>query len=85
MPKIWFWTELGCNSNVMLSVKSSQRIKGILVDNNGEGEESGSSLRFRVRVMCSIRSTGEIGLQLEFGSASNLMESAGISLRFKVK
>ena len=37
MPKIWLWTELGCNSNVMLSVKSSQRIKGFLVDSNGVG------------------------------------------------
>ena len=69
----------------MLRVKSSQKIKGILVDSNGEGEESGSRVRFTVRVMCSIRSTGEIKLQLEFGSASNVMVSAVISLRFKLK
>ena len=85
MLKIWLCTELGCNSNVMLRVKSSQKIKGILVDSNGEGEESGSRVRFTVRVMCSIRSMGEIKLQLEFGSASNVMVSAVISLRFKVK
>ena len=32
-----------------------------------------------------IRSTGEVGLQLEFGSASDVRVSARISLRFKVK
>ena len=35
--------------------------------------------------MCTIRSTGEIGLQLEFGFASDERVSAIISLRFKVK
>ena len=85
MPKIWLWTELGCNSNVMLSVKSSQRIKGFLVDSNGVGVESGSRVRYRVRLMSSIRSTGEIGLQLEFATASDMRVSERISLRFKVK
>ena len=66
MHKIWLWTELGCNSDVSASVRSSQRIKGVTVDRSGELEESGSSVRSRVRVVCSIRSTGEIGLQFEF-------------------
>ena len=66
-------------------MRSSQRIKGVIVDSNGEGEESGSRFRSRVRFMCSIRSMGEIGLQLEFGSASDLRVSARKSLRFKVK
>ena len=35
--------------------------------------------------MCSIRSMGEIGLQLEFGSAPNVRVSARIRLRLKVK
>ena len=35
--------------------------------------------------MCSIRSTGEIGLQLEFRSASAVRVSTSISLRFKVR
>ena len=65
-------------------VRSSQRIKGFIVDSNGKGEESGSRVRSRDRFMCSIRSTGVIGLQLEFGSASDLRVSARISLRFKV-
>ena len=41
MQKIWLWTEFGCNSDVRASVRSSQRIKGVIVDSNGEGEESG--------------------------------------------
>ena len=69
----------------MSSVKSSQRIKDIIVDSNGEGEESGSRVRSRVRVMCSRRCTGEIGLPLEFGSDSNVRVSARIRLRFKMK
>ena len=84
MHKVWLWTELGCSSDVRVSGRSSQRIKGVIFDSNGEGEESGSSVRSRVRVMCSISSTGEIGLQLEFGSASDVRVSARISLRFKV-
>ena len=35
--------------------------------------------------MCSIRSTVEIGLQLEFGSGSDVRVSARISLSFKLK
>ena len=35
--------------------------------------------------MCSIRCMGEIGLELEFGSASDVRVSARITLRFKVK
>ena len=67
------------------SEKSSQRIKGVIDYSNGEGEESVSSVRSMVRGMCSIRSSGEIRLHLEFGSASDVMVSARISLRFKVK
>ena len=40
MQKIWIWTKLGCISDV----RSSQRIKGVVVDSNGEGEESGSGV-----------------------------------------
>lgn len=32
MQKIWLWTELGCNSDVRASVRSSHRIKGVIVD-----------------------------------------------------
>ena len=85
MQKRWLWTELGCNSDVMSSVKSSQRIKGILVDSNGEGVECGSRVRSRVKVMCSIRSMGEIGVQLEIGATPNVRVSARIRLRLKVK
>ena len=84
MQKIWLWTELGCNSDVRASVRSSQRIKGVYVDSNSEVEESGSRVRSGVRVMCSIRCMGWIGLQLEFGSASYVRVSARINLRFKV-
>ena len=35
--------------------------------------------------MCSIRVTGELGLQLEFAFASDVRVHARISLRFKVK
>ena len=64
-------------------MRSSQRVKGVIVVSKGEGEDSGSRVRSRVRVMCSIRSTGEIGLQLEFGSTSDVRFCARISLRFK--
>ena len=50
-----------------------------------EGEESGSRVRSRVRVMCLIRRTGETVLQLEFGSASDVRVSTRIGLKFKVK
>ena len=66
MQKIWLWTVLGCNSDGRESVISRQRIKGDIVDSNGEGEESGSRVRSRIRVTCSIKIMGEIGLQLEF-------------------
>ena len=32
MQKIWLWTVLGFNSDVSASVKSSQKIKGIIVE-----------------------------------------------------
>ena len=51
-------------------------IKEVIVDNNGEGEESGSRVRSRNSVSCSIRSTGDIGLQIEFGSGSDVRVSA---------
>ena len=65
--------------------RSNQWIKGVIVDRNAEGEESVSRVRSRVRVMCLIRSTGEIGLQLEIGATSDVRVSARISLWFKVK
>ena len=43
-------------------MRSSHRIKGVIVDINGEGEISGPWVGSRVTVRCSIRSTGEIGL-----------------------
>ena len=76
MPIRWLWTELGCNSNVSASVSSSHMIKEVIVDNNGEGEESGSRIRSRVRVRFTIRSMGDIRLQLEFGSGSDVRVSA---------
>ena len=85
MQKIRLWRDLGCISDVRASEKSSQRIKGVIDDSNGEGEESDSSGRSMVRVMSSIRSTGEIRLHLEFGSNSEVTVSAIVSLRFKVK
>ena len=60
-------------------MRSSQRIKGVIVDSNGEGEDSASRVRSTIRVMCSIRSTGEIALQLEFRSTFDVRVSARIS------
>ena len=74
-----------CNSHVSASVRLRQRIMGVIVDSNGEGEESASRIRSRVRFMCSIRRTGEIGVQLEFESTSDVRVSARIRLRFKLK
>ena len=85
MKKIGLRTELGCNSDVSTSVRSFQCFKGVIVDSNGECEESGSRVISSFMVMCSIRCTGEIVLQLEFGSASDVRVSARISLRFKLK
>ena len=85
MQKIWLWTELGCNCDVRASVISMQRNKLVIVDSNGEGEESASRVRTRVSDMCSIMSTGEIGLQLEIGSSTDVTWSARISLRFTLK
>ena len=48
MQKIWLWTQLGCNSDVRASVSSSQRIRGVIADSNGESEESGSRVRSMV-------------------------------------
>ena len=59
-------------------MSASQRIKGVIVYSNGGGEESGSRVRSRFRVMCSIRSTGEIGLLFEFRSTSDVRVSARI-------
>ena len=50
MQKIWLWTELGFNSDVRTSVRSSQRFKGVIVDSNGECEESGSRVISRFMV-----------------------------------
>ena len=66
-------------------MRSSQRNKGVIVESNGDGEESGSRVRSRVRNMCSIRSMGEIGLQLEFVFGCDVRLSARISLKFKMK
>ena len=49
-----------------VSVRSSQKIKGFIVESSGEGEEPGSRVRSMIRVMCLIRSTVEIGFQLEY-------------------
>ena len=38
MQNIWLWTELWCNSDVRVCVRSSHRIKGVIVESNGEGE-----------------------------------------------
>ena len=65
-------------------MRSNQSIIGV-IDSKGEGEASGSRVRSRVRVMCLIRCSGERGLQLEFGSASDVRVSARNILRCKVK
>ena len=65
-------------------MRSNQSIIGV-IDSKGEGEASGSRVRSRVRVMCLLRCSGERGLQLEFGSASDVRVSARKSLRCKVK
>ena len=44
MQKILLWTVLGCHSDMRVSVRSSQRIKAVIVDSNGEDEESGSGV-----------------------------------------
>ena len=85
MHKIWLWTELGSNSDVRASTRLSERIKGVIVDSNGELKEPGSRVRSRVRIMCSISSTREIAMQIEFGSASDVRVSGRISLSFKLK
>ena len=85
MHKIWLWTELGSNSDVRASARLSERIKVVIVDSNGELKELGSRVRSRVRIMCSISSTSEIGMQIEFGSASDVRVSGRISLSFKLK
>ena len=38
MQIIWLWTELGCNSKLRASVRSSHTIKGVIVGSNDEGE-----------------------------------------------
>ena len=65
-------------------MRSNQSIIGV-IDSKGEGEASGSRVRSRVRVMCLIRCSCERGLQLEFGSASDVRVSARKILRCKVK
>ena len=85
MHKIWLETELGCSSDVRVSVRSNQRIKGVIADSNAEVEESCSRVRSRVRVMCLIRSMGEKCLRLEFGAASDVRVNARIGLKFKGK
>ena len=47
----------------------------------GQGLSVRENLSRRDRVMCSIRCTGDIGLQLEFGSSSDVRVSARIGLR----
>ena len=66
-------------------MRSSHRIKGVIADINGEGEVSGPWVGSRVNVRCSIRSRGEISLQLEFGYGSDMRAAAEITFRFKVK
>jgi len=63
--KIWLWTLLGCNFDVRANMRSSHRDEGVLVDINGEGKVSGPRVGSRVRSRGSIRSTCEIGLQLD--------------------
>ena len=64
LQKIWLWTELGCNSELRVSVRSSQRTKGVIVDSNREGEGSGEvRVTSMMKVKCHILATG-IGLAL---------------------
>jgi len=84
MRKIWLWTEFGYNSDIRTSLRSSQRVKGVIVDINVEGEVSGPWVWSRVRFRCSIRSTGEIGLQLDFTSIPDVRASRRLSFRFNM-
>ena len=67
---------------MMASVRSSHRIKGVIVEINGEGDVSGPWDESRDRVRCSIRITGLIRLHLDFGSGSDVTASSGITFRF---
>lgn len=60
-------------------MRSSLRIKGVIVDINGEGEISCPWVGSRVRSTC------EVGLLLVFGSGSDVRASARITFRLKVK
>jgi len=40
MRYIWLWKELGSSSDVRANVRLSRRVKGVIVDINGEGELS---------------------------------------------
>ena len=66
-------------------MRSRNRIKGVIVYINGEGEVSVPWVGSQVSVRCSIRSRRVIGLQLDFGSRSDVRAGAGITFRFKVK
>jgi len=81
MQNVWLWTELGCNFDVRASVRSSHRVKGVIVAITGGGEVSGPWVVSRVIFRCSIRSTGEVGLQLDFGSISDVRASPRLSFR----
>ena len=76
MQKMWLWTKLWCHSDVSASVSSSHMIKEVIVCNNGEREESGTRVKSRVWIRYNVKSKGDIGLQLEFGSGSDVRESA---------
>jgi len=66
-------------------VRLSRRVKGGIVDINGEGELSGPWVGSTVRLRFSKRNTGLIGLQLDFRSISDVRASARLSFKFKLK
>lgn len=53
-------------------------------DINGEGRVSGHGGKARVSFSCSVRSTGMIGLQLAFGSSSDVMVMTTLGFRMMV-
>ena len=54
-------------------------------DINGEGGVSGHGASATASISCSVRSTGMIVLQLEFGSGSDVRVMARLSFRMMVR
>ena len=84
MQKIWLQTELGCNSYVREYERSSQGIKGVIVDSSGEGEESDSRDRSRVRARFLEGCRGRMLVRIQGGSISKVRVTVQFSRRITV-